>query len=126
MCAFTNFGAQAAIWRIGSPLNDLWIHQVGVGSGSGTSSVTNVVLLSETDRNTITGSPDFSTVRKVGFQGDFNSVEMSGTHLTEFGLFTTGLAAETGSTWLREAFGSIVFDGTNELQIVVNLEALPG
>lgn len=123
---FTQFGAQSAIFRIGSPLNNLWIHQVGIGSGSGTASISNVVLLSEVDRNTITGTPDFAAARKVGFQGDFNSVEMSGIHLTEFGLFTTGLAANTGSIWFRESFGSIIFDGTNELQTLVTLEALPG
>ena len=78
------------------------------------------------NRNAITGSPNFATVRKVQFQADFNPVEMSGIHLTEFGLFATGLAALTGSVWFREAFGSIVFDGTNELQTLVTLEALAG
>ncbi len=107
-------------------MNDLWIHQFGIGSGSGTASITNVVLLNERDRNAITANPDFTAVRKVEFQGDFNTVEMSGTHLTEFGLFATGLTLNTGSIWFREAFGSIVFDGTNELQTLVTLEALAG
>ena len=126
MCPVTNFGAQALAWRMGSPLNNLWISQLAMGSGSGTALVTNVTLVSERDRNEITGSPDFSTARKVIFTGDFNSVEMSGTQLREFGLFTTGLGANVGSSWLREAFGSIIFDGTNELQVQATIDLIPG
>ena len=74
----------------------------------------------------IEGHNAVATVRKVTFQADFNSVEMSGTHLTEFGLFTTGTAALVGSSWLRESFGSIVFDGTNELQVLSTIDFLPG
>lgn len=124
--AFTNFGAQAAIWRLGSNLDNLWIDQTAIGSGSGPVGITNVVLESEVNRTDITGSPNFTEDRKVAFQADFNSFTMSGIHLTEFGLFTTGLAAGVGSTWLREGFGSIVFDGTNELQISSSIEATPG
>ncbi len=123
---FTNDGAQFLTYRMGSPLNNLWAHQIGIGSGSGTALVTNSTLVAERIRNKLTGSADFTTPRKVTYQGDFNSFEMSGTHLTEFGLFTTGFAILTGSTWQRESFGSIVFDGTNELQVQTTIEVIPG
>jgi len=116
----TNFAKQAAIWRIGSQVDE-HIQCVGIGDGSGTSLATNTTLVNETDRVMITGSPDFSTTRKVTFQGDLNSVQMSGTLLTEFGLFTSG-ATNVGSVWLREGFGPITFDGSNELQIIATIE----
>jgi len=124
---FTNYGKQAIAWAIGSDLNtatfDNFIGYVNIGSGSGTVLNTNVTLVEERDRNPITGSPNFDTVRKVQFQGDFNSVEMSGIDLTEFGLIGSGTGI-TGSVWQREAFGSIVFDGTNELQILSTIEII--
>jgi len=123
--AFTNFGAQAIAWRLGSSLPNEYISAIGIGSGSGTATVSNTTLVAEHTRTMITGSPDFTTARKVTFQADFNSVQMSGLILTEFGLFTSG-PVNTGSCWQREAFGSVLFDGTNELQIVTTLEVLPG
>lgn len=96
---------------------------MAIGSGSGTVALTDVILVGERDRNLITGSPDFDTVRKVQFQGDFNSVEMSGTTLFEFGLLASGPSV-VGSLWQREGFGSIVFDGTNELQILSTIEVI--
>lgn len=120
---FTNAGKQFVAWRLGSALNTSFISNIGIGDGSGTGLVTNTTLVNERLRTNITGSPDFSTSRKVVFQGDFNSVQMSGINLSEFGLFTSG-AAGIGSTWQRESFGSIVFDGTNELQITSALEVL--
>ena len=61
----------------------------------------------------------------VTFTADFASTQLSGTQISEFGLFTSG-GNLIGSTWQREAFGSIVFDGTNELQIVSALHIMPG
>ena len=122
---FTNDGKQFVAWNLGSDLSTLYIQHVGIGSGSGTASVSDSVLLSEVDRSTITGSPDFTTVRKAQFQADFNSVQMSGIHLTEFGLFDVASGtSQAGSTWQRESFGSVVFDGSNELQIITTLEVL--
>ena len=120
---FTQYGKQAAAWAIGSNLTNNFIQYVAIGSGSGTVAVTNVTLVAETDRNAITGSPDFDTARKVEFQADFNSVELSGTVLFEFGLLTSGPSL-IGSVWQREGFGSIVFDGTNELQILSTIEII--
>jgi len=122
---FTNYGAQALAWSLGSDISNNFIQSIGIGSGSGATGVTNVTLQAEHTRTVQTGSPDFTTARKASFQGDFNSVVMSGLILTEFGLFASG-AVNTGSTWQREAFGSVVFDGTNELQISTTLEVLPG
>jgi len=87
--------------------------------------VSNTTLLGEHTRTMITGSPNFSETRKVAFQGDFSSVEMSGLILTEFGLFKSG-PSNVGSAWQREAFGSLIFDGSNELQITTTLEVIAG
>lgn len=122
----TNFGAQAAIWQIGSNLTNNYIQYYAIGIGSGLVDVSNVALITETGtRAAITGSPNFTTARKVSFQGDYNSVQMSGIQLTEFGLFASGASA-VGSIWFREGFGQITFDGTNEIQIVSTINILPG
>ena len=121
---FTDYGAQRAIFRIGSPIVD-FIESIEVGYGSGTALVTNVELVNGSVRVIQTGSPNFSTARKVTFQGDFSSSSLSGLQLTEFGLFTSG-ALDIGSTWAREAFSQVTFDGTNELQVVYTVEAIPG
>lgn len=120
---FTNVGKEFVALAIGSDITDNHIQSCAIGSGSGTAVAADVILLHEVSRNVITGSPDFSTVRKVEFQADFNAVIMSGIHLTEFGFLPSG-ADLIGSTWQRESFGSIVFDGTQELQIISALEVL--
>ncbi len=119
----TNYAKQAITWGMGSDISNNFIQTFAVGIGSGTASASDVILVNESDRNMQTGSPDFDTARKVIFQADFNSVEMSGTNLTEFGLLASGPAG-VGSLWQREAFGSIVFDGTNELQITSTIEVI--
>jgi len=123
---FTNWGAQAAIYGIGSNRTNNHIQYFAIGSGSGTALVTNVTLAAESGvRVAITGSPDFTTVRKVTFTGDYNSTQLSGLNLTEFGLFASG-AQLIGSTYLREAFTAVTFDGTNELNLNATIEAIPG
>lgn len=120
----TNYAKQAVAWSLGSNISNNFISCFAIGSGSGTALATDVTLLHETgSRAMITGSPDFTTVRKVSFQGDWNSVQMSGITLFEFGLFASG-ASMTGSTWQRECIGSVVFDGSNELEILSTLEIL--
>lgn len=122
---FTNYGAQATIWAIGSNISNNYIQSIEVGYGSGTPTVTNVTLVNGSVRVMQTGNPNFTTARKVTFQGDFNSVQVSGLSLTEFGLFVSG-PLNVGSTWAREAFNSVTFDGTQELQVTYNIEAIPG
>lgn len=119
----TNFGKESLAIAIGSDLPNNFIQYCAIGSGSGTASVTDVTLIAERDRNLLTGSPDFDTARKAGFQFDFNSVEMSGIKLFEFGFLASGPAL-VGSVWQRESFGSIIFDGTNELQVFSTFEVL--
>jgi len=119
---FTDTGRNLLAFRFGSGV-DLYPKYMGIGSGSGTASVSDDTLLHEVNRVSFSTSPVFTTAKKVGFQADLNSFQMSGIHLTEFGLSDTGSSTvQTGSFWQREAFGSIVFDGTNELQITTEIE----
>ena len=85
-----------------------------IGTGSSTVAVGNTTLATATDRQAITGS-DVSTTYKVKYTGDWTSVEMSGTQLTEFGMIISG-GGLTGSIWSRVYFPAITFDGTNELR----------
>lgn len=123
---FTNAGAQQVAWRLGSNLPGMFIGRVAIGDGIPNASVLDSELDSETLRVDITGTPDFSEARKVTFQADFNSVQMSGLQLNEFGLFGSGLPANVGSIWLREQIPPVDFDGTNELQLTTSLEVLTG
>jgi hypothetical protein len=91
-----------------------------IGSGSGTALVTQTILINTFDRQLMT-STDVTTVQKVTFQGDWNSIELSGTNITEFGLIQSG-GGITGSIWSRTGFPGITFDGTNELQIQETME----
>lgn len=122
---FTQFGAQTAIYRIGSNTGE-FIGFFAIGSGSGAVTISNTTLQAESGtRIAITGSPNFSTPYKVSFQGDYNSTAISGINLREFGLFTSG-TSNVGSVWLREGFNTIAFDGTQELQLSASIEAIPG
>lgn len=123
---FTDYGKQAVAWSLGSDISNNYIQAVAIGDGSGTvplSGTNDFILANEVKRTIITGSPDFTESRKVAFQGDFNSVEMSGIALTEFGLFASG-PSNVGSIWQKVGFGSIVFDGSNELQVFSVLEVV--
>jgi hypothetical protein len=122
---FTNEGAQFLTFRLGSSLEDLRVQCVGIGSGTSSATVTDSTLGKEHTRAMITGSPDFGDVRKIGFQGDFDSINLSGLDVTEFGLFASG-TVNTGSAQLREVFSKITFDGTSELQVLSTIEILPG
>jgi hypothetical protein len=120
---FTDYGKEAVAWAIGSDISNNHIQTMAIGIGSATVTASDVSLVNEQDREMITGSPDFTTAKKITFQGDFNSVQMSGLDLMEFGLFASG-TDNIGSCWQREGFGSIVFDGTNELQILSTIEVI--
>jgi len=120
---FTNYGKQAVAWSLGSYIPNNFISYMAIGSGSGTSDITNTTLVNEWTRLAITGSPDYSVDRKVTFTADLNSVSASGLLLYEFGLLVSGPAL-IGSLWQRECVGSVVFDGTNELKIECALEVL--
>ena len=112
----TNYARQALTWAIGSNITNNFVSYCTLGSGSGTALVSDTILVGEAMRGQLTGSPDFTVNREVGFQFDFGATTLSGLSMTEFGLQASG-AFQTGSLWQREAFGSIAFDGTNELQL---------
>ena len=88
----------------------------GLGTGSGTEGVSNVILVTETGTRFDFSDRDVATPYETTLTHDYNSVKISGTtSIKEFGIFaaTTG-----GSLFMREAFpDGITFDGTNELQI---------
>ena len=91
-----------------------------IGSGSGTVSVNNTTLVYEFDRNAFTLT-DSSVIKHVTYTCDFNSIEMSGNVLREFGIVSSGNTM-SGTLWNREGFTGVTFDGSNELQIQVDFE----
>jgi hypothetical protein len=90
-----------------------------LGSGSGTTTASMNALIAPTDRQAVTSTSN--TLYKVSWQGDWNSTEISGLSLTEFGMCASGTGV-TGSMWDRTSIPAIQFDGTNELRIVNNYE----
>jgi len=86
-----------------------------LGIGSSTVTTSDTTLLTGSIRQLIT-SATFPSSYKVTYQGDWNSVLMSGIQLKEFGV-TGSATGITGSMWSRNVIPSLTFDGTNELQI---------
>lgn len=114
----TNDGKEFIAIRAGSNISAP--SHVAIGTGSSTKNASTHVLTTEADRNAFT-STDYSTAKKLTYIANFNSVEMSGLGLKEFGVFSDGTAS-TGSTWSVEGFQNVVFDGTNELEVEVSWE----
>ena len=85
-----------------------------IGSGSGTVNVNIGSMYEPTDSQSFT-SQSYPATRRVTFQGDWNSVEISGLALQEFGIKYG--SAISGNCWSRTTLPSINFDGTNELRI---------
>ena len=118
---FTDAGKELTALQAWTPSGNRPI-AIAIGSGSGTAAATNLALIAETDRNLFTGgSVDYATPKEVSMQADWNSIDMSGLKITEFGVFNTS-GTTTGSVFAREAFNSINFDGTNELQIQITFQ----
>ena len=87
-----------------------------IGSGSGTAIATQTELIKADDRQEVTGV-NGSTAFKSRWTGDWNSVEMSGNQLSEWGVTISG-GGLTGSMWSRTTMPNpITFDGTTELRI---------
>jgi len=86
-----------------------------IGTGSSTVSPSDTTLANATDRQEVT-SVSYPSLTKIKWQGDWNSVEISGTQLTEWGLITSGTGL-TGSIWSRHVIPALTFDGSNELRI---------
>lgn len=96
------------------------VAQMLIGTGSSTVSTSDTSLVTAADRQNAT-SITFPSTRKVSWQFDWNSLEMSGLTLQEFGLITSG-GALTGSIWTRDVIPGLEFDGTNELRIEITNE----
>lgn len=117
---YTTIGKSGLVLAIGS-FSTNRPQYMAIGSGSGTVAVTNVELLGEESRKIFTSGSIDAIGHEIEFVADWNSVEMSGIGLKEFGAFTES-AATTGSLWDREGFSEVGFDGTNELQIQLTWE----
>lgn len=109
-----NFTRQDLAFLIGGSITTYPTYFV-IGSGSGTTNVSAGSLRAEEDRQAFTATA-YPSTNKVKFTGDWNSVEMSGLELTEFGIAKSG-AALIGSIYSRTSLPQITFDGTNELRI---------
>lgn len=92
-----------------------------IGSGSGTVALTQGSLFNGVDGQAVT-TISYPSNYKIKFQGDWNSVEMSGIQLREFGI-STG-STPTGSVWTRTNIPAITFQGSNELRIEETITVL--
>jgi hypothetical protein len=86
-----------------------------IGSGSGTLVNTQTTLFNPTDRQLVTMT-NGSNLYQITWTGDWNSVEMSGLSLNEWGMTISG-GATTGSMWSKSVIPALTFDGTSELRI---------
>ncbi|MCH7568508.1 MAG: hypothetical protein IIA87_03730 [Nanoarchaeota archaeon] len=96
------------------------VGQILIGTGSATISASRTELTTANDRQTVT-SITFPAQKKVSWQFDWNSLEISGTILSEFGLIKSG-GGLTGSLHSLNVMPNLTFDGTNELRIEFNGE----
>ena len=112
--AITNYAKREIAFMIGGSTTGS-IGNMLIGIGSSTVQLTDTELVTPSDRQDVTITT-FPSLRKINWQFDWNSPEMSGTTLTEFGMLPSG-ANFTGSLWSRNVIPALVFDGTNELRI---------
>ena len=109
-----NYGKSQTALVMGGSATEVPAYMM-VGSGSGTAVATQTALINAWDRQPVT-SRDCTTVYKIKFTGDWNSVEVSGLQLKEFAVCGSA-STTTGSIWSRTSLPSITFDGTKELRI---------
>ena len=120
----TTYARERIAIGLGSNISNNFISYLAVGSGTAAEAVANTVLSNEFLRVAITGSPDFTTSRKVTFRGDLSSVQASGLVLNEFGFLASGPAL-TGSLFSREKLvNPVTFDGTLEGVFTYTLEIM--
>jgi len=108
-----NYAKNRAILLMGGSIAEN-IDYFMIGTGSATAVATQDALITPVDRQLVTATT-YPSLQKIKLQGDWNSVEMSGIQLTEFGVATSGTGT-TGSIWSRTNIPSLTFDGTNELR----------
>lgn len=94
---------------------------MAIGSlGSPTATVADTSLNSELDRNAFT-STDNTVTRKVIFQGDWSSLDPSGSvPVAEMGIF----AGSPGSMYTHHTFNSFTKNSTVELQVTSQWEVV--
>jgi len=90
---------------------------IAIGTGSATLDGTETSLNTETERNLLS-SIDTAIGSEITYISDFSASEISGTALTEFGLFNSSSGA---SMFQNEVIGSEQFVGDRELQIQMTL-----
>jgi hypothetical protein len=110
----TNYGKSRIALIVGGSSTEIpsWMM---IGSGSGIALSTETTLIYPTDRQIFT-EVNNTTTQKIGFVGDWTTIEVSGLDLREHGITISG-AGTTGSVWSRTTYPAINFDGTNELRI---------
>jgi len=110
---YTNYGLSGVAitgWT-GSGTPPQWL---GIGSGSGTELATCSGLYSEYSAQRVKYTArDPATQKQVGWTYDKGATSMSGLTLTNFGMFSS---SSGGNIWDIHTLGSVVFDGTVELQ----------
>lgn len=115
---FTRSGKDFTAIRIGS--NTPFLQFVGVGTGSSiAASGTDTQLTTETGTRIAFTTTNFATAGSFNFTTFYNSVQLSGMSLLEFGVFS---GSEGGSVWLRENFTpAITFTGEQELELDITI-----
>lgn len=116
----TNYTKNKTILLIGGSSVNIPTHFF-IGVGSSIDSPTDTTLIDGVDSQTFT-TTSYPSLQKVRQQGDWNSVEMSGIQLSEFGIGDQ--SDSTGSIWSKTGLPSLTFDGTNELRIEETWEVI--
>lgn len=114
---FTDYGRSGTALLFAGSVNLPRYLGIGTGSGTAVASLGSLVTEVGASRTDFT-SRDIGTMRQCSFVFDVNSISMSGVLLTEFGIGGSQ-AITTNDLWVREAFPSITFDGSNELEVTV-------
>ena len=113
----SNHAREQSAIRLGSNVPNLGSPYLAIGSGSGTLTVNTTGLLNYFDRNQVTGgSVDFTTNQELTMTFDFNSSELSGLTLGQFGVF---IEDSGGKAWSVQNVQNQTFDGNQELQVQV-------
>ena len=86
---------------------------IAIGTGSSTTAITDTGLNNETDRNQI-AEINVGVDYECTWIANYSAGELSGTTVTEFGLFNSTSGAYM---YQNEVIGSIEFNGTREMQI---------
>lgn len=115
---FTVFGLSGVMLRLGSNIATPGF--IGIGSGSGAATTAKSGLVAELLGSRIIGSMDLTTVQQITWTSDVSASTMSGINLREFALYSTS-GTGTFTCWSIDAFPSITFDGSNELQIILTV-----